>query len=58
MDLNQLFHRHQVSLMRADIAACPEARIAHEGLAAGYAARIETLRHELNAAFPLQETAR
>mgnify|MGYP003577264370 CR=1 FL=1 len=58
MDLNQLFHRQQVSLMRASAAACPEARIAHQGLAAGYAARIETLRGELNAEFPLREAGR
>lgn len=40
MDLNYLFHRHQVSLYKADNAACREARLAHAELAEAYAARI------------------
>lgn len=44
MDLNHLYHRQQVSLMRAETAGCVEARLAHRGLAAGYAGRIDALR--------------
>ena len=46
MDLNQLLYRHQVSLMRADAASCTEARLAHRGLARGYADRIARMRAE------------
>lgn len=45
MDLNDLFHRHQVSLMMADNAACDASRAAHSGLAEGYASRIDALKH-------------
>lgn len=41
MDLNYLYHRHQVSLFMSDNAACAQSRAAHLGLLAGYAARIE-----------------
>jgi hypothetical protein len=44
MDLNQLLYRQQVSLMRADAAASPEARHSHRGLARGYAERIRALQ--------------
>lgn len=44
MDLNYLFHRHQVSLMRAGEATSVEARIAHEALARCYAVMIEDNR--------------
>lgn len=44
MDLNYLLHRHQISLVRANDAASGEARMAHTGLAQGYAGRIATLR--------------
>ncbi|SOB79732.1 hypothetical protein SAMN06297144_0703 [Sphingomonas guangdongensis] len=44
MDLNYLFARHQVSLMRATSARCEPSRIAHIKLAQGYAGRIDTLR--------------
>jgi len=40
MDLNYLLHRHQVSLMRADAAACGPSRLAHSGLAALYAGAV------------------
>ena len=40
MDINYLLMREQVSLMRARVAASIEARMAHEGLARGYAARL------------------
>jgi hypothetical protein len=44
MDLNYLYHRHQVSLFNADNAACDEARRAHLSLVASYAARIEEFK--------------
>lgn len=40
MDLNALYHRHQVSLFNADNAACEQSRLAHLGLVAAYAAKI------------------
>ena len=40
MDLNYLFHRHGQSLLMAQHAQCQQARAAHRGLAAGYAAEI------------------
>jgi len=40
MDLNYLYHRHQVSLFMAENAGCDRARRAHGELAVGYAARI------------------
>lgn len=49
MDLNYLFHRHQVALMRADAAACSSSRHSHLGLARGYAERIRTLQLALGA---------
>lgn len=42
MDLNYLFHRHQVSLMMAAAAGGVEAQAAHAQLARRYAARIAT----------------
>ncbi|QPQ55468.1 hypothetical protein IC614_02335 [Allosphingosinicella flava] len=36
MDLNYLYCRQQIELMRAADASCPEARQAHQGLADGY----------------------
>ena len=52
MDLNQLLHRHQMSLMCAQAATCPEARHAHNGMAQLYANRIDALRP--HAAEPMQ----
>jgi len=49
MDLNYLLSRHQVSLMRAQNAACREAAMAHRGLARGYAVRIRELQQLLGA---------
>lgn len=46
MDLNELLHRHQTSLMCAANASCAEARIVHEGLAELYAGRIRDLRRK------------
>lgn len=40
MDLNYLYHRHQVSLFNADNATCEESRLAHLSLVARYAAKI------------------
>ena len=51
LDLNYLLHRHQVSLMRGHAATSPEARLAHGGMASGYAARIAALQQALGATF-------
>ncbi|HET9811974.1 MAG TPA: hypothetical protein VFP53_09840 [Sphingomicrobium sp.] len=40
MDLNYLYHRHQVSLLLSENAACEQSRDAHVGLAEAYASRI------------------
>lgn len=40
MDFNYIYQRQQVSLFRADQAACERSRDAHLGLARGYATRI------------------
>jgi hypothetical protein len=40
MDLNYLYHRHQVALFMADNADCEQSRHAHRELADAYAARI------------------
>lgn len=44
MDLNELLHRHQISLMCAGSAQCVEARIAHQGMADLYGDRIRAMR--------------
>ncbi|APR52630.1 hypothetical protein CA223_17595 [Sphingomonas koreensis] len=44
MDLNELLHRHQISLMCAASALCAEARIAHQGMASLYEDRIRALQ--------------
>ncbi|WP_183111128.1 hypothetical protein [Sphingomonas sp. So64.6b] len=41
MDLNYLLSREQISLMRADVAACESSRASHTGLARGYAALLD-----------------
>jgi hypothetical protein len=41
MDLNYLYHRHQVSTFNAENATCEQARLAHRSLVASYAAKIE-----------------
>ena len=53
MSLNFLLHRHQISLMREAASASPEARVAHRGLAAGYARRIRDLCADAGAAVVL-----
>ena len=40
MDINYFLMREQVSLMRARAAGSVEARVAHEGLARAYAAKL------------------
>ena len=55
MDMNYLFRRHQIVLMRAADAACRSSRHSHLGLAAEYAKRIRELQVELGATVtPLQ----
>ena len=49
MDLNYLLARHQTSLMRARTAACAPSRLAHHGLAAGYAARVNAFHQQVGA---------
>lgn len=44
MDLNYLYHRHQVSVFMALNAACSRSRSAHSGLADGYARSIAAAR--------------
>lgn len=44
MDLNYLYHRHQVSLFMAENAASKRARNAHAALADAYLAKIEDSR--------------
>ncbi|MES1976041.1 MAG: hypothetical protein V4472_26590 [Pseudomonadota bacterium] len=41
MDLNYLLHREQISLMRAERAACGSSRASHRGLARAYAALLD-----------------
>ena len=45
MDLNYLYHRHQISIFMADNAASEEARRVHRELGKRYAARIAEARH-------------
>lgn len=49
MDLNYLLSRHQIALMRAESASCAEAKIAHHGMARGYAERIRVMRQLIGA---------
>jgi hypothetical protein len=44
LDLNYLYHRHQISLFMAQHAASERARLAHGGLAEAYAGRIAAAR--------------
>lgn len=57
MDLNHLLFRHQVSLMRANAAACRASRAAHRALAGCYAARIAALRGEYSSGITTMEAA-
>lgn len=47
MDLNYLYHRHQVSLFMSENAACEPSRAAHSGLAEGYASQIDAIKQAL-----------
>ena len=49
MDVNQLLHRHQVSLMDADRASTDRERRVHDQLARGHADQIRATRHALGA---------
>ena len=51
MDLNYLFSRHQLSLVRATTAPSSAARHSHRGLAGGYAARIGDFQRGVGASF-------
>ena len=44
MDLNYLYHRHQVSLFRSEHAACVRSRAVHGNLADAYAEQIARSR--------------
>jgi hypothetical protein len=55
LDLNYLLGRHQVSLMQADAAACPEARYAHRGMAREYAVMISEIQTDSGAGAMLAE---
>lgn len=46
MDLNYLYHRYGVSLMRADNAACANSRDAHQAFAGAYRTRISKAVHQ------------
>jgi hypothetical protein len=46
MDFNYYYHRQQVSQMRADAAACEEARHSHQWLADAYTRLISHARHQ------------
>ena len=50
MDLNYLYHRHQVSLFMASNADCAQSRRVHRELAHGYAARIAQAKSLLSPA--------
>lgn len=57
MDLNQLLHRHQLSLMRRDQAESPEERDAHSQFASDYATKIGLAREELGAPAKVRHVA-
>ncbi|WP_138956609.1 hypothetical protein [Sphingomonas sp. KC8] len=46
MDYNYLYHRHQISLIRAGAAKSVEARFVHEQLAGLYARAVELIQSE------------
>lgn len=51
MDFNYLYHRQQVSLMRAEAASTPPARAAHETLAKLYEGQIARGKAERQSRF-------
>jgi hypothetical protein len=52
VDLNQLLHRHQLSLMQLDQAESSEERRAHREFASDYAEKIQIARDVLGAPAP------
>ena len=52
MDMNELYRVHQVSITQASNALSVEARIAHAGRAAGYAALIASKQVSLGVGHP------
>lgn len=46
MDLNYLYHRRGVSMLRAQHADCAPSQRAHQSMASRYAARIADLRRD------------
>jgi hypothetical protein len=54
VDLNQLLHCHQLSLMKVDRATSSEERRAHSQFAYDYAEKIRTARSERGAPAPLR----
>lgn len=57
MDLNQLLHRHQISLMQLDRAESAEERRAHSQFASDYAVKIQSARDALGAPAHLRGTS-
>ena len=57
MDLNQLLHRHQVSLMQLDRAESAEERRAHRQFASDYAEKIQIARDALGAPAHFRESS-
>lgn len=55
MDLNDLLHRHQLSLMRRDAAATMRDEATHQAAACGYARLIAALRLDVGATAMLVE---
>lgn len=47
MDLNDLYYRQQVELMRADAAVCDRSRTAHRDLAVIYGRRIADTKRRI-----------
>lgn len=46
MDVNYLLHRQQISLIRAQSCPSRQGRAAYEGLAKGYAAKVDAYRRQ------------
>lgn len=44
MDVNYLLHRQQISLIRAQASPSRQGRAAYEGLAQGYAEKVDAYR--------------
>lgn len=57
MDLNQLLHRHQLSLMQLDRAESSEERRAHRQFASDYAEKIQIARDALGAPAHLRKSS-